>query len=228
VILIHEYDLETAWIACADLFVNAAVNEPASDLQELREELAFCLLGGFGVTYELARSATVKVLDLNPFDAKWSDAALESAIRRELHKQQFEPRRADGELRRYRFPEKKAATLVAARRWLINQGNLLDQLASIQCERHRRDRLCECPGIGRKTASWILRNTGLARDLAILDVHVMRAMREANRVTVERLPRDYEAIEIAFLAWCDELGAPAAAFDLFLWEWMRGSLQPTK
>ncbi|MDO8473501.1 MAG: hypothetical protein Q7T05_06765 [Dehalococcoidia bacterium] len=38
------------------------------------------------------------------------------------------------------------------------------------------------------------------------------------------MPRDYEAVEDAFLKWCLELTAPPPAFDLFLWEWQRGTL----
>jgi hypothetical protein len=40
------------------------------------------------------------------------------------------------------------------------------------------------------------------------------------------MPRDYEAVEQAFLMWCHELDAAPAAFDLFVWEWQRGTLLP--
>lgn len=50
-------------------------------------------------------------------------------------------------------------------------------------------------------------------------------MQAAGRVTRLRLPRDYGAAERAFLDWCRDLGALPAAFDLFVWEWQRGSLQ---
>jgi thermostable 8-oxoguanine DNA glycosylase len=70
----------------------------------------------------------------------------------------------------------------------------------------------------------MLRNLGLAQELAILDVHLLRALTAAGRVAGARLPRDYDLVEAAFLDWCRELDAPPAGFDLFVWEWQRGSL----
>jgi len=96
-------------------------------------------------------------------------------------------------------------------------------LAAINDEGGRRKRLCECPGVGLKTASWLLRNIGLAAQLAVIDVHVLRALVDAGRVSGARLPRDYVVVERQFLDWCDELGASPAAFDLLLWEWQRAT-----
>lgn len=113
---------------------------------------------------------------------------------------------------------------MAARTWLSGHADVVGELAAITSEQERRRFLSCCPGVGPKTASWLLRNLGLAEDLAILDVHLLRALRAAGRVGALRLPRDYELAERAFLDWCRELDAPAAAFDLFVWEWQRGSL----
>jgi len=112
-----------------------------------------------------------------------------------------------------------------ARRWLREHDAIVSDLAGIKCEYERRRVLSACPGIGSKTASWLLRNLGLANSLAIIDVHVFRALQKTKRLTnTASLPKDYERAEGAFLEWCNELEAPAAAFDLFLWEWERGSL----
>ena len=61
-------------------------------------------------------------------------------------------------------------------------------------------------------------------DLAILDVHVIRALKAAGRISHAQLPGDYEMVEEELLRWCRELNASPPAFDLFLWEWQRGSL----
>jgi thermostable 8-oxoguanine DNA glycosylase len=61
----------------------------------------------------------------------------------------------------------------------------------------------------------------LAEGLAVVDIHVLRALASAGRVTEARLPRDYYAVERCFLEWCQELDAPPAAFDLMLWELQR-------
>lgn len=218
-----DHEIETAWRACSDLFIAATtVNENYADLHE---ELVFCLLGGHGISYELARSATKRLMTLDPFGEDWSQASLERVLYRELLKPQFEPVRKDGRPRKYRFPRKKAITLARARDWLLIQGDLARQLLGLETDGLRRDHLCECPGIGPKTASWFLRNTGLATNLAIIDIHVMRALRATGRVVAEELPRSYKDAETAFLTWCSELDAPAPAFDLFLWEWMRGSIR---
>ncbi len=190
----------------------------------LRDEALFCLLGGHGVPYELALSATRQLLALDLFSSGWKPQALEERLRHELSSPRFEPRRRNGELRRYRYPQRKATLIVSARAWLLGEASVLDRLRATDDERVRREFLCGCPGFGQKTASWLLRNLGLGRGLAIIDVHVLRALVEERRLVDVSLPRDYARVEEAFLSWCKELDASPAAFDLFLWEWQRGSL----
>jgi N-glycosylase/DNA lyase len=215
--------LEEAWTICRDLFVNA-FSERSPSTSEIERELLFCLLGGFGVSFEHNRSAAEVIGRLDPFAAGHGDGELLELLEREFSKPQFEPRRCDGSLRRYRYGIHRAATIIAARRWLT-ANRPLDQLLRPLAPRRRREFLCDCPGVGPKTASWLLRNTGLGRDLAIVDVHVLRALVDAGRVGEVKLPRDYEHVEHAFLQWCGELNAPPAAFDLFVWEWQRGGFQ---
>ena len=179
------------------------------------------MLGGHGVTFELALSATDVVMALCPFESFWTETELEKVLREELSSPQFDPRRKDGSLRKYRYPNRKAQLLLEARAWVLDSGGLSEGLAAIDCERERRRWLCSCPGLGPKSASWLLRNTGYAKHLAILDVHILRAMNEAGRLSVSKLPQNYEEVELQFLAWCEELDAPVSAFDLFLWEWQR-------
>jgi N-glycosylase/DNA lyase len=190
----------------------------------LRDEALFCLLGGHGVPYELALSATSRLRVLDLFSPAWAPRALEERLQRELSSPQFEPPRRNGEFRRYRYPMRKANLIVAARGWLLEEAPVLDRLRAIDDERVRRELLCGCPGFGHKTASWLLRNIGLGARLAIIDVHVLRALAEERRLVDVTLPRDYARVEEAFLSWCEELDVSPAAFDLFLWEWQRGSL----
>jgi N-glycosylase/DNA lyase len=185
---------------------------------DLRRELLFCLLGGHGISYELNASAAAILWDRGLFHG-WTPRHPE--LEAELSARQFEPRRRDGTARRYRFPTRKAGILADAAAWLYATGPLLPLLRRCEEERDRRRLLCACPGIGPKSASWLLRNCGLAERLAILDIHVIRAMRESGRLKGYALPRDYEAIEEQFVAWCDELGAEPGGFDLLLWDWSR-------
>lgn len=198
---------------------------PASEMA-LRQELVFCLLGGHGVTYELARSATDVVMALCPFESFWREDNLAHAVENELRMPKFDPRRGDGSLRRYRYPRRKAALMTAAVGWVDQEGGLREQLLRRDAEVERRRWLCSCPGIGPKSASWLLRNCGVAHELAILDVHILRAMRQAGRLGEVTLPRDYAIVESNFRRWCGELGASVSALDLFLWEWQRGDIPP--
>jgi N-glycosylase/DNA lyase len=212
------------WARHSPQYTDAAATTPAGEA-DLRKELIFCLLGGHGVTFELAMSATAIVLAICPFGSSRTPLTLREALHRELEKPQFEPRRQDGSLRRYRFPNRKAELLAEAVDWVHAQGGLRPGLEALSDEGDRRAWLCECPGVGMKTASWVLRNCGWARNVAILDVHLLRALDEAGVARGTTLPRDYLAIEGAYLRWAEELEACPAALDLFLWDVQR-SLRP--
>lgn len=211
---------EPVWARHAHRFRAAASTRRAGEA-DLRKELVFCLLGGHGVTYELALSATTVVWSRDPFDRHWAPARLRHALEHELARPQFTPRRANGSLRRYRFPARKARLVTEAAFWARSKGGIRAGLAACDTEAERRAWLCGCPGVGMKTASWLLRNCGWAERLAIVDVHLLRALDEAEVIQNPRLPRDYERIEQAYLDWADRLGACPAGLDLFLWEVQR-------
>lgn len=214
--------IEEAWRIVSDLYCAALTPRRVSDSGDVETELLFCLLGGSGVTFEHALSATQAVSPLRPFSDGWLEADLEEALSSLLSRPRFEPRKQDGQLRRYRFPRSKAATLVKARRWVLANGPLMELLLMFDCDRARRRFLIECPGVGLKTASWLLRNLGLGTEVAIIDIHVQRALTRTGRLADDaRMPRDYELAEGVFLEWCRELDAPPAAFDLFVWDWQR-------
>ena len=217
--------VECAWRIVDDLYLEAIRNPEAIDPLDIESELLFCLLGGFGITYEHGRSATEVIWRMRPFAEGWEEHDLFEKVSVALRQPQFEPAKADGALRRFRFPIRKASIIVKARNWLLSNGPLYHRLLVLGNCRERRRYLCDCPGIGLKTASWLLRNIGLGADLATIDIHVLRALIEAGRAPDNvTIPRDYELIEDAFLEWCRELDAPPAAFDLFVWHWQRGTL----
>lgn len=220
--------LEDAWEICAELYAERVPDSPTAYAgRSFGDELVFCLLGGHGVSFELALSATERLRSINLFGPTWSEYDLEQCIFEELSMAQFLPLRADGSRRKYRYPRKKAEALVRAREWARSNGPLKDALVSIEHPKTRRRFLCSCPGVGLKTASWFLRNVGLGDGLAIIDVHIARALEGHGRTPCLQLPRDYGFAEDAFLKWCEDLGASVAAFDLFVWEWQRGSFVTT-
>jgi N-glycosylase/DNA lyase len=194
---------------------------------DCRREFLFCLLGGHGVTYELARSAAGVLAARGVFgDSSRHGPRLERWLSDLLSRPWYEPRRLDGRGRRYRYPRRKAALLRRADDWLLAYApsGLRGALDGIDDERTRRNWLCECPGVGPKTASWLLRNIGLGDGLAIIDIHLLRALESTGRAGTAVLPSGYDELEQAFLRWSDDLGAPPAAFDLFLWEYSRGDV----
>ena len=220
--------VECAWRIVDDLYLEAVQPSAAIGKHEVENELLFCLLGGFGITYEHGRSAAEVIWHIRPFSDVWEDQDLFEAISSALMQPQFEPAKADGALRRYRFPLQKASTIVRARNWLHGNAPLHQRLLEISNCKERRRFLSGCPGIGPKTASWLLRNLGMGAELATIDIHVLRALAEAGRIPDNiQMPRDYELVEGAFLEWCNELDALPAAFDLFVWHWQRGTLLDT-
>ena len=220
------FELEKNWQSYEGKYLQAVTHSKVVRHEDIEDELLFCLLGGYGISEEHGRSAWLTVRQLEPFSESWNDDDLFQNIMSTLELPKFEPRRVDGSLRRYRFPKRKAAIIVEARRWVRSHKPLEEVLLHWDDPQDRRRILLGCPGLGLKTASWLLRNLGMGDDLAILDVHLVRALHDAQRIGNEiRLPRDYYAIEKAFLDWCHELNAPSAAFDLFIWEWQRGTLR---
>jgi len=176
--------------------------------------LLFCLLGGHGIPFELNASAASVLIE----QGVWRHVSDAAWLERQLSTAQFEPRRRTGQLRRYRYPSAASRRIAAAFEWVEGHGPLTASLRRYETDAERRDWLCSCPGVGPKTASWLLRNTGWGREVAILDVHVMRALRDGGRVSGASLPRDYIRAERAYLQWAEDLGLCPAQLDLFLWD----------
>jgi thermostable 8-oxoguanine DNA glycosylase len=218
---------QEAWERWGDTYSARATRSTPADEIEARRELLFCLLGGHSVSYELALSATHRLANLGILSGnELNGDKLERLLARELARPQFDPRRLDGSFRRYRYPHRKAFLLRQATDWINRAAldGLVVTLGSLESEAGRREFMCACPGVGPKTASWVLRNTGFATHLAVLDVHVIRALKASGRLGECSLPRDYDRAERHFLTWCEDLKALPAAFDLLLWELQRGSL----
>ena len=73
-------------------------------------------------------------------------------------------------------------------------------------------------GIGPKTALWIVRNYLDSDDVAIIDVHVLRACRRMKLFPDEiSLPRDYGALEEKFLNFANAIKVRASLLDAVMW-----------
>jgi N-glycosylase/DNA lyase len=156
----------------------------------LAEEIAACLLGGHGMPHQMGLAAFERVRSL-----LGTADRIEPALRG-LH---------------YRFPAQKAVYLTAA-------------LAALKsgrppsAARELRDWLRHLPGIGPKTASWIVRNHLGSGEVAIIDIHILRAGIRAGVFGPSWTPvRHYALLEAMFLAWAAHGHVSAADLDATIW-----------
>lgn len=177
----------------------------------LKEEVGACLLGGHGIPASVGLAAFRHVKERGAFD----DEPPSEEILLEWLK---EPLTIDDRQVRYRFAKQKARYLSAALQ------KLSAERAPLGSGRALRDWLLDVPGIGYKTASWVARNWLDADDVAILDIHILRAGLLGkffdSHLTVER---HYLELEEQFIRFSKGLGVRASELDALMWLEMMAS-----
>jgi N-glycosylase/DNA lyase len=176
----------------------------------LAEEAGFCLLGGYGIRYEVNVAAFDKLKSAGVFDLETAFAETEIA------KLLKAPLDVDGRSVRYRFPNQRAERLVGMR----------EQLGQIshdeQDSQKMRAALLLVAGIGPKTASWIVRNLLGSDDVAIIDIHILRACKLMGVFPSEiRLPRDYLPLERRFIDFSHAIDVRPSILDAVMWSEVR-------
>ena len=176
----------------------------------LREEVGFCLLGGFGITMEANKAFYERLRSVGAF------AGSRNFTQEEIELLLREPASVNGRQQRYRFPNQRSRRISEA------MGNLdyidLKNPTAVAL----RSQLLRIEGIGPKTASWIARNWFGADDVAIIDIHVLRAgwlIGLFDRAS--KLPKDYSQLELRFLEFASALGIRASILDAVIWSDMR-------
>jgi N-glycosylase/DNA lyase len=171
--------------------------------RDLTEEVAACLLGGHGMPYEIGLAAFRAVRDAGLLARSSQVHELERVLR--------QPLEVGGRTVHYRFASQRARWLAAALR------HIWTQLPPDRAE-ELRDWLLLVPGIGPKTAGWIVRNHLGSDEVAIIDVHVLRAGVDAGVFDPTWTPaRHYARLEAFFLAWARYGGVRAADLDAVIW-----------
>ncbi|MBU6464011.1 MAG: hypothetical protein KGL35_11550 [Bradyrhizobium sp.] len=171
------------------------------------EEVAVCLLGGYGMPAELGLAAFYRLRDRSLLNEATTVDILQEAL--------YEPFPFDQGQRRYRFPRQKANYL-----WRTMQ--ILSSAVLPSSSRPLRDFLTGLPGIGPKTASWVVRNHLRSDEVAVLDVHVLRAGRAIGLFPPNvNLSKEYFRLEGRFLRFCTALDEPASLVDALMWDYMR-------
>ncbi|WP_420024053.1 hypothetical protein ACN9JG_18775 (plasmid) [Cereibacter azotoformans] len=177
--------------------------------RSLEEELIACLLGGYGIPAEVGLAAYERLRAVNADEP----AALrsEEVVLALLE----EPLNVKGRLVRYRFAKQKASYLAGSMQQLLQ----VDKEAP---DRDLRDALTNLPGIGLKTASWIVRNWRDSDCVSILDVHILRAGRILQIFPMNwSVERHYLQLEAAFLGFAGAISVRASILDSVMWMNMR-------
>ena len=171
----------------------------------LREELGACLLGGHGIPAPVGVAAFEHLRTRGAFDKTAPEAST-------LQVWLSEPLAVADRWVRYRFARQKA-------RYLAQALQQLDEINPADSSgRALRDSLLALPGVGYKTASWIARNWLDADDVAILDIHILRAGVVGGFLDPElTVERHYQALEEQFLSFSEGLGVRASELDAVIW-----------
>jgi len=119
---------------------------------------------------------------------------------------------------RARFHNNKAKSIVRARGFL---GGELTGILRIKDNKKAREMLVEnVRGLGWKEASHFLRNVGKGRDLAIVDRHILKNLKEFG--VIGDIPKSmtknrYFLIEEKIKKFSEGIGIPMEELDLLLW-----------
>jgi len=174
-----------------------------------KEECVACLLGGYGIPGEVGNAAFRAVVDSGLVSS--TDISPEEVL--EVLKNPLAL--PDGRIVRYRFAKTKSAYIA----YLLNSDlNPPPHLTG----QGVRDWLTQFPGIGLKTASWIVRNWYTSDEVAVIDIHLHRAGLLAGFFDLTNsLPKDYRIMERRFLAFAAAIGIRASLLDAVMWLHMR-------
>jgi thermostable 8-oxoguanine DNA glycosylase len=206
----HEDLLSPAYWAAAAWMAGDVPRDGFQLGKSLPEEVAACLLGGHGMPAEVGLAAYYRVRDSL---RERKDPLIPEA---DLFSMLSEPLQVRGRLVRYRFARQRSAYLARSLELLRDVDEAaLDDVTF-------RDRLLTLPGIGAKTASWIVRNRRASDAVAILDVHVIRACAVMGVFAPGANPSSqYRQLEALFLEFCRGSGARASVMDAVMWGQMR-------
>lgn len=177
----------------------------------LKEEVGACLLGGHGIRANVGIEA---------FESLKRCGAFSSPVPSEeqLFEWLSQPLIIEGREVRYRFAKQKAYYLSAA------LEKLEREVPTSATGRELRNWLLSIPGIGPKTASWVVRNWLDADDVAILDIHLIRAGRICGFFDEGlNVDRHYFQLEEQFISFANGLGVRPSELDALIWYEMASS-----
>ncbi len=201
----HELGTAAFWTDQARRSADAAALRDFELGSTLAEEVAACILGGYGVPAPVGLAAFEKLRREVNLNGPVAACDVEQSLR--------EPLVVPGRPRpiRYRFPRQRALRIASALEMIAATEPPLEARAL-------REWLRRLPGVGPKTASWIVRNVTGSSEITIIDIHIRRAGLAIGCFLPQwMLPRDYSKFESAFLLVAALGDVPAAHLDAFMW-----------
>lgn len=200
------------------------------DEQQIWSELCFCLLSG-NVAYELAKSVVSVLSEKGLLDYEWiiNKKNAQEKICLKFMGSNFEPKKNDGSLRKYRYPTKRSIEIVKAAKIIYSTTTIKQILSSDKSEVEIRNYFAEnIPGLGIKEASHFLRNIGFANSLAIIDVHVLSFLKENDFVNYDKnsslTTRRYVILEKILKNFAKFHNLSLSILDLAIWHYMRNRI----
>lgn len=197
------------WYAQFLLHRRSGIFHPKPLAETLIHEVSACLLGGYGMPSEIGWAAYTAVRKAGLLDRVPPAAEIEAVL--------LQPLLCRGKPVHYRFPRQKAVYLAQTLARMQND-------AIPTTPQRLRDYLTTLPGVGPKTASWVVRNRFATDDVAILDVHVVRFCKALGVFPTDADPqKSYWDLERRFVGFSQALKVRASEFDNFIWYFMKTS-----
>lgn len=178
--------------------------------KSLAEEVAACLLGGFGIPAELGLAAFERIRQAGLLHRQAAPSY------HDIYSILSTPLMRNGRQCKYRFPKQKS-------RLLCDALYMLSHSRPPNHDPHAfRQWFLQVPGFGPKTASWLTRNWLRTDAVAVIDIHIHRAGRVSGIFEENKSPqRHYYLLEERFLAFAQRLHEPASKLDAIIWRLMR-------
>jgi N-glycosylase/DNA lyase len=173
----------------------------------LSEEVAACLLGGYGMRAELGLAAFRRLKEHGVFCKTPPPNRIVQLLKA--------PFQVGERAVRYRYPHQRGQYVSVALRKIADESPPEEDNAF-------RRWLLGFAGIGPKTASWITRNWLGSDCVAVIDVHVRRAGLLLGLFREDMQPsRHYFDMEEAFLEFATAIRVRASILDAVMWSHMR-------
>jgi N-glycosylase/DNA lyase len=200
--------------------------------EEIWHELCFCILSA-NVRYELASSALRHLIKKNLLAVEWikKEKRSNNIIKNELSEPHFLPLKTNGELRKYRYPRKRATQIVKAAKTIYSGKRTIKKILheSKSDIETRQFFVRKIAGLGIKEASHFLRNIGYSHSLAIIDVHILSFLQRLRLVRFDKkhtvTNKIYLTLERIMRHFAKFHNLVLSVLDLAIWHYMRNGIK---